>query len=129
MVVSPVVPGLTDHEMESILQSAANAGAVSASYITLRLPLEVAGLFRDWLLEHYPDRAARVMARVTELQGGRDYNPEFGTRLRGQGTYAEMIAQRFDVAAKRLGLVQDLPPLRCDLFAAPKPVDRQLSLF
>ena len=129
VMVSPLIPGLSDHEMESILQSAANAGAVSASYIPLRLPLEVAGLFRDWLQEHYPDRAARVMARVTEMQGGRDYNPEFGTRLRGQGEYADMIAQRFRVAITRLGLVQDLPPLRDDLFQVPKPVDRQLSLF
>ena len=85
------------------------------------------------IARYLPDRevegAARVMARVTEMQGGRDYNPEFGTRLRGQGSYADMIAQRFGVATARLGLIHDLPPLRCDLFTVPRPMDRQLSLF
>lgn len=129
VMVSPLVPGLTDHELESILQAARDAGAVSASYIPLRLPLEVADLFRDWLDEHYPDRAARVMARVRETQGGKDYESEFGTRLTGQGEYAKLIAQRFQIATARLGLVQDLPPLRTDLFTVPKAASRQLSLF
>jgi len=133
VMVSPVVPGLTDHEVEAILQAARNAGATSASYITLRLPNEVADLFRDWLAEHYPDRAKRVMGRIRDMQGGRDYDPSWGTRMTGQGTYAELLAQRFEVATNRLGLTQELPPLRTDLFRVPeRPPERpdpQLSLF
>ncbi|MCP3971237.1 MAG: PA0069 family radical SAM protein [Rhodobacteraceae bacterium] len=128
VMVSPVIPGLTDHEMEAILQAARNAGAVAASYIMLRLPLEVAGLFRDWLAEHCPDRAARVMARVRDTHGGRDYGPEWGRRMTGEGAYAELVAQRFKVSTARLGLARELPPLRRDLFAVPPRPGDQLSL-
>ena len=118
-MVSPVIPGLTDHELEPILQAAREAGALAASYIALRLPREVSPLFQDWLAEHVPDRAAKVMARVRELHGGKDYDPAFGKRMRGEGLWADLMARRFKVAVRRLGLAVKLPPLRCDLFAAP----------
>ncbi|MGR3388581.1 PA0069 family radical SAM protein [Sagittula sp.] len=129
VMTSPVVPGLTDHEVEALLAAARDAGAVAASWIMLRLPLEVAPLFRDWLEEHYPDRAARVMARVREMHGGKDYDASWGRRMRGEGQYAEMIAQRFAGAVRRLGLDRDLPPLRRDLFRLPVPKGGQMDLF
>ncbi|MDR5651927.1 PA0069 family radical SAM protein [Ruixingdingia sedimenti] len=128
-MVSPVVPGLTDHELEPILAAAQAAGAGAASWIMLRLPMEVAGLFREWLEARFPDRAARVMARVRETQGGRDYDPAWGKRMRGQGVHAELIARRFAVAVARLGLDRPQPPLRCDLFHVPQAAGAQLSLF
>ncbi len=129
VMVSPVIPALTDHEVEDILAAAKAAGAVAASSIILRLPREVAPLFRDWLAEHVPDRAARVMNRVRELHGGKDYDADFGKRMTGQGVWADLQRQRFRRAAKRLGLDRTLPPLRCDLFAAPARAGDQLSLF
>ena len=127
VMVSPVVPALTDHELEAILTAAADAGAVAASSIVLRLPREVAGLFRDWVEAVFPDRAARIMNRVRELHGGQDYDPTFGTRMTGQGEWARLLRQRFDLAARRLGLDRRLPPLRCDLFAPPPRAGDQLS--
>jgi DNA repair photolyase len=127
--VSPLIPALTDHELESILQAAAEAGATHATSIPLRLPLEVAGLFRDWLSRVVPDRAARVMGRVRELHGGRDYDPAFGTRMTGQGVWADLIAARKVAALRRYGLDRGLPPLRCDLFAVPPRAGDQLSFF
>ncbi|WP_341365990.1 PA0069 family radical SAM protein [Yoonia sp. BS5-3] len=129
VMVSPVVPALTDHELEAILEAAHDAGAVAASSIVLRLPREVAGLFRDWLTAHYPDRAARVMGRVRELHGGKDYDPNFGSRMTGQGAWAAMIRQRFQLATRKLGLDRSLPPLRTDLFAKPPAPGDQLDLF
>jgi len=129
VMVAPVVPALTDHELEAILSAAKDAGAVAASYIALRLPREVADLFRDWLTEAFPDRAARVMARVRELHGGQDYDPEFGRRMTGQGKWAELLSQRFLLAARRLGLDRSLPPLRSDLFTRPLQSGDQMSLF
>ena len=129
VMVSPVIPALTDHEVEAILQAAKDAGAVAASSIVLRLPREVAGLFRDWVEENYPDRAARIMGRVRELHGGQDYDPAFGKRMTGQGEWAAMMRQRFTLAARRLGLDRTLPPLRTDLFAVPPAVGDQLSMF
>ena len=129
VMVSPVIPALTDHELEAILKAAKDAGAVAASSIVLRLPREVAGLFREWLAENYPDRAARVMGRVRELHGGKDYDPEFGKRMVGQGQWAAMMQQRFKLAAAKLGLDRSLPPLRTDLFARPAERGDQLTLF
>lgn len=128
VMVSPVVPALTDHELESILAAAKEAGAVAASSIVLRLPREVAGLFRDWVAEVYPDRAARIMGRVRELHGGQDYDPAFGTRMTGQGEWARLLRQRFNLAVRRLGLDGPLPPLRTDLFAPPARTGDQLPL-
>jgi len=129
VMTSPIVPGLTDHEIEALLKAGQGAGATAASWIMLRLPLEVSQLFREWLVTHYPDRAGRVMARVREMHGGKDYSADWGRRMRGSGTYAQMIAQRFDLAAKRLGLDRAQPKLRCDLFKPPPQKGDQLSLF
>ncbi|MDP5362408.1 MAG: PA0069 family radical SAM protein [Paracoccaceae bacterium] len=129
VMVSPVVPALTDHELEAILQASKDAGAVAASSIMLRLPREVAPLFRDWLRAHYPDRAARVMGRVRDLHGGKDYDPNFGTRMVGQGEWAAIMQQRFKLATRKLGLDRSLPPLRSDLFGKPPAAGDQLSFF
>jgi len=128
-MVSPVVPALTDHELEAILTACAESGAVAASSIVLRLPQEVSGLFQDWVATHYPDRAARIMARGRELHGGEKYDPAFGKRMTGQGKWAELIKQRFQLACRRLGLDRGLPKLRTDLFAVPPKAGDQLSLF
>lgn len=129
VMCSPVVPGLTDHELEALLAAAQEAGADAASWIMLRLPREVSPLWQEWLAEHEPGRAAKVMARLREMHGGRDYDPRWGHRMRGEGTYAEMIAQRFKAAVKRLGLKEKTAPLRCDLFARPPQAGDQLALF
>jgi DNA repair photolyase len=128
-MVAPVVPGLTDHELEAILAAARDAGATTASYVALRLPREVAGLWREWLEARFPDRAARVMNRVRQLHGGRDYDPEWGRRMRGEGVHADLIARRFATALGRLGLGRGGPTLRTDLFRPPRPAAAQLSLF
>ena len=127
--VSPLIPALTDHELEAVMEAGRDAGARAANSIPLRLPLEVADLFRDWLAATFPDRAARVMGRVRELHGGRDYDPDFGTRMRGQGLWADLIHRRADLARKRLGLAEALPTLRCDRFRPPPKAGDQLSLF
>jgi len=127
--ISPLVPGLTDHELEAVMAAAAEAGASHATSIPLRLPREVAALFRDWIETTFPDRAAHVMNRVRELHGGRDYDPQFGIRMTGQGIWAELIKRRKEVARRRYGLERGLPKLRCDLFAVPPKAGDQLSLF
>ncbi|MEM6823512.1 MAG: PA0069 family radical SAM protein [Pseudomonadota bacterium] len=129
VMVAPVVPVLTDHELEGILGKAADACATSASWIMLRLPREVAPLFREWLEASYPNAASHVMGRVRALHGGQDYDPNWGTRLTGEGIFAEMVAQRFLIATRRLGLGVSDPPLRTDLFSRPKGPGDQLSLF
>jgi DNA repair photolyase len=126
---SPIIPALTDHELEAIFEAGAAAGATHATSIVLRLPLEVAGLFRDWIGATFPDRAARVMGRIRELHGGRDYDPEFGLRMTGQGLWADLHKQRVRAARARLGLKGGLPELRCDLFEVPGQVGDQLRLF
>ncbi|MFA5581831.1 MAG: PA0069 family radical SAM protein [Paracoccaceae bacterium] len=129
VMISPLIPALTDHELENIMAAAKDAGAQAASYILLRLPREVSPLFQDWLAEHVPDRAARVMGRVRETHGGKDYDAEWGKRMRGQGVFAELTAQRFARALRANGLARALPKLRCDLFAPPPQPGEQLSLF
>lgn len=129
VMTSPVVPGLTDHELERLLEAGRAAGAVAASWVMLRLPLEVAPLFREWLGAHYPDRAGRVMGLVREMHGGRDYDAEWGRRMRGTGPYAEIIARRFDLAVKRLGLATHLPDLPAEKFRVPPRKGDQLALF
>ena len=131
VMVSPVIPALTDHEVEGILAAAADAGARAASAIMLRLPGEVAEIWREWLEATFPGRAARVMARLREVHGGRDYDPAFGLRMQGQGEWARLFAARFQMACRRLGLNRDLPALRTDLFLPPRRADdgAQLSLF
>ena len=127
-MVSPVVPALTDHELEAIVTACAKAGAVAASSIVLRLPREVADLFEDWVKDAFPDRAARIMARVCELHGGKPYDPAFGKRMTGQGEWAVLMKQRFALITRKLGLDRSLPKLRCDLFAVPPKPGDQLAL-
>ncbi len=129
VMVAPVVPALTDHELERILEAARQTGATTASMITLRLPREVAPLFRDWLAERVPGRAAHVMARIREMHGGKDYDPEWGTRMTGRGPFAELLQRRFKVACARLDLAREGPSLRTDLFRVPPRTGDQLSLF
>jgi DNA repair photolyase len=104
VMVAPVIPAITDHEMEAILEAAAEAGARWAGYVLLRLPHEIKDLFRDWLTEHFPDRAAHVMSLIQDMRGGRDNDPRFGTRMRGTGPIAELLRGRFKLACKRLEL-------------------------
>ena len=125
--ISPIVPAITDHEMEAIVERVAAAGARDAFFIPVRLPHEVAPLFRAWLDAHYPDRAAKVMAIISDLRGGRDNDPDFGSRMRGQGIWAHLLRTRFDRARKRFGLGGERAPLRTDLFHPPD--GDQLRLF
>ena len=114
--------------MEQVLQAAREAGACSAFYVVLRLPWELAPLFREWLQLHYPERAARVMARIHDLRGGKDYDARFATRRTGQGLWADLVAQRFAKACQRLGLNRERHVWRTDLFRPPSPA-RQMGLF
>ncbi|MCC2682447.1 MAG: Radical [Nitrosospira multiformis] len=102
--VAPVIPFITEPDLERVLTAAAEAGAINAGYVMLRLPWEISPLFRQWLEAHFPDRAARVMSRVRNIRGGKDYDSSFGRRMRGEGIWADLIRQRFDKTVKRLGL-------------------------
>lgn len=126
--IAPVIPAITDHEMEHLLERAADAGALGAFYIPVRLPYEVAPLFRAWLDAHFPDRAARVMAIVRSLRGGRDNDPAFFTRMQGQGVWADLLRTRFRAAARRYGLENMRYPLDCDGFVAPVLPGQQMRL-
>src|SRR5207253_6106323 len=106
VAIAPVVPQITDHELEAIVEAAVAHGARGGFYLPVRLPHEVAPLFRAWLDEHYPDRAAKVMATIRSIRGGRDNDPNFFSRMRGQGAWADLLRTRFDIAAKRYGLRQ-----------------------
>lgn len=119
MNVSPVIPGITDHEIESVVAAGAEAGALSASFIPVRLPHEVAPLFRAWLDTHFPERAGKVMSIIQDMRGGRDNDPGFGTRMRGQGPWAELIRTRFRIALKRSGLNRHTWRLAVDGFRTP----------
>ena len=103
VLVAPVIPFLTDHQIEPVLQAAWDNGARTAGYVLMRLPWEVKDLFKDWLMRHYPLKAGHVMSRVHEMRGGRDNDPRFGSRMRGSGELADLLAQRFHVACKRIG--------------------------
>ena len=129
VMASPVIPALTEHELEAILTAGREAGAVAASTILLRLPHEVAPLFRAWAVEHVPGRAAAVLARLQAMRGGRDNDPRFGSRMTGEGVQAQLLQQRFALACRRLGLARGMPPLRCDLFRVPPRPGDQLELF
>jgi DNA repair photolyase len=125
--VSPIIPAITDHEMEAILEVGQKAGARTASYIPVRLPYEVAPLFRDWLDAHYPERAGKVMSLIQSIRQGRDNDPGFFTRMRGIGPWAELIRTRFLISCNRLGLNQQRIMLQQDQFRAPE--GDQLRLF
>jgi len=128
VMVAPVIPALNDHEIEAVLEAAAAAGTLQAGYVLLRLPHEVKELFTAWLEAHAPLRAERVLALVRQCRGGRLNDPTFGRRMRGEGAYAELIAKRFALATRRLGLDRSRTPLRTDLFERPAEGRRQLRL-
>jgi DNA repair photolyase len=130
VLVAPVIPALTDNEMEHILDAAKTAGASSAGYVLLRLPHEVKDLFREWLAEHYPDRAKHVMSLINQSRGGKDYQAEFGTRMVGTGVFAQLLRTRFDVAKRKYGLddAEHRHELRTDLFRPPAANEAQMAL-
>ena len=128
IMVAPIIPALNDHEIERILDAGKAAGALEASYVILRLPLEVSPLFRDWLLQHYPDRYRHVMSLIRSMRGGKDYDAEFGKRMKGAGPYAWQISRRFEMATRRLDLTRRNIALRDDLFVPPDGSGVQLSL-
>jgi DNA repair photolyase len=129
VLAAPVIPQLNDSDLEAILEAAAAHGARHAGWIMLRLPLEVAPLFRDWLDAHYPLRADHVMSVLRQLRGGRDYDARFGERMRGTGPFAELVEKRFALACRRLGLNRDRTPLDTSRFRPPVPEGaRQLDL-
>lgn len=125
---SPMIPGLNDTEMERILEAAAAAGATSASYTLIRLPLEIAGLFEEWLNTHAPDRADKVLNRIRRMRGGNLYEASFGRRMRGSGTEADLLSDRFAAACRRLGLGPRGFLLDNSRFAPPPAKGDQLSL-
>jgi DNA repair photolyase len=120
VLVAPVIPMVNDHDLEAILAAAREAGAASAGYVMLRLPHELKQVWREWLQLHYPERAEHVMSLVQQMRGGRDYDSGFGTRMRGEGPFAALVASRFAVARRRLGYTR-LPPLDTGLFRPPAP--------
>jgi len=128
VLMAPVIPALNDHEIERVLEAAKAAGAGEASYVILRLPLEVSPLFRDWLVQHYPHRYQHVMSLVRSMRDGKDYDAEFGKRMKGAGPYAWQISRRFEMATKRLGMGRRSLHLRDDLFIPPASGGVQLSL-
>ncbi len=136
--IAPVIPFVTEPDMERVLEACAEAGASNASYIVLRLPWEVAPLFKDWLAAHFPDRAERVMSRVRDMRGGKDYDANFATRMKGEGLWADLLKQRFHQAARRLGLnerrrgILDMSQFRAREPAravSPARDDPQMNLF
>jgi len=129
VLIAPVIPALTDHEMEAILGAAAGHGASTAGYVLLRLPLEVRPLFIDWLEHHTPDRAAHVMSLVRQTRGGRENDPRFGHRMKGAGPIADLYRQRFALACRSLGLMHRHADLNTGLFRPPPLADGQLALF
>jgi DNA repair photolyase len=120
VAIAPVVPGITDHEIETIVEAAAEAGARGVFFLPVRLPHEVAPLFRAWLDEHFPDRAEKVMNIIRDMRGGKDNDANFHTRLQGFGPWAQLMRVRLEAAARKHGLNQDKQPLRRDLFVPPQ---------
>jgi len=133
VMVAPIIPQLNDRDLEAILDAAAANGAGAAGWVLVRLPREVAPLFRDWLDVHYPQRAAHVMSLIRQMRGGRDYDSTFGSRMRGEGEFAALFGKRFDIACRKLGLNdhgagRDRPALDCSLFRVPD-AGGQMPLF
>lgn len=132
VMVAPVIPGLTDHEMPAIVQASADAGARGASYVALRLPHGVGALFEDWLARHYPDRKDKVLNRVRETRGGRLYDARFGARMRGEGVFADQISALFHAACRKAGIDEGRIPLSAAAFrrpVPPPPAGAQADLF
>ena len=129
VIFAPAIPGLNDHEMEAVLERAAAYGARGAGYVALRLPLEIKDLFQEWLATDHPDRAARVMSLVRQMRGGKDYDAQWGKRMKGEGPFAELMAKRFAAAKKRLGLDLRFGGLDLSQFRPPPKVGDQRDLF
>jgi DNA repair photolyase len=128
VMVAPVVPMVTDHELEHILEAAHEHGARAAGYVLLRLPHELKEVWREWLQLHFPDRAAHVMSLIRQMRGGKDYDSAWGTRMRGEGPFAQLLAQRFAKAHARLGFGR-LPALDASRFVPPRKPSPQAELF
>ena len=129
VMFAPAIPGLNDHEMEAVMEAAATAGAVGCGYVALRLPREIKDLFREWLATDHPDRSEKVMSLVRQMRGGKDYDAEWGSRLRGQGPLADLMAQRFQAAKRRYGLDRPLPKMDLSRFRIPSKGGSQGELF
>ncbi len=133
VMVAPIIPGLTEHELDNILTQTANAGATCAGYVVLRLPLEIKDLFGEWLQEHYPDKARKVFRMIHNMRGGKANDARFGKRMSGTGAYAAMLGDRFELTCKRLGLTHrgtsGGSKLDSNSFAPPLAVGDQFSLF
>jgi DNA repair photolyase len=129
VLAAPLIPGLTDVELEAILAAARGSGATTCTYILLRLPGEVSDIFHDWLGGLDPARARRIVSHLHQMHGGREYRSHWADRMRGNGALADLLARRFDLAARHLGLDLPQPPLRCDLFRRPGTAAEQLELF
>jgi DNA repair photolyase len=129
VMVAPIVPAINDSEIERILDAAANAGVTQAGYVMLRMPFEIKDLFREWLHEHFPDKAKHVISLVRDLHGGKDYDSTWGKRQRGDGPYAWSIGRRFELACRRLGLNERRTRMTTALFTPPKKRGSQLDLF
>jgi len=128
VMAAPMIPALNDHELEAILERTHEAGARRAGYVLLRLPLEIKDLFREWLTAHQPGRAAHVMSLIRSMRGGKDYDADWGKRMKGTGVYADLIAKRFKLACERLGMNKESRSLRTDLFKPPPVKGDQLRL-
>ena len=129
VMFAPAIPGLNDHEMEAVLEGAAAAGACGAGYVALRLPMEIADLFQEWLATDHPDRASRVMSLIRQMRGGKTYDARWGQRMKGSGPLAALMSRRFATAKKRYGLDGKLPPLDLGLFRVPPKTGDQIDLF
>jgi DNA repair photolyase len=127
VLAAPIIPGLTDHEIPSIIQAGADAGAKYAGYVVVRLPHGLGDLFEGWLEEHFPDRKKKVLNRIRNIRGGRLNDPNFGTRMRGEGAFAEQIKAMFTIACRRSGIGFSAPELSTKAFR--RPADAQLNLF
>ena len=129
--VAPVIPAITDSELEAVMAAAREAGATTISYTLVRLPYQVAPLFREWLDVHLPQRAGHVMSLIQQMRGGRDNDPRFGSRMKGEGLFADLLRRRFEVTRKRLGFAsrEERIELRCDLFQPPRAPSPQGDLF
>ena len=129
VMFAPAIPGLNDHEMEAVLEASAQAGARGAGYVALRLPMEIKDLFREWLATDYPDRASRVMSLIRQMRGGKDYDAQWGKRMKGEGPIAALMSRRFATAKARYGLAGRLGDLDLRRFAIPPKAGDQIDLF
>jgi len=129
VMFAPAIPGLNDHEMEAVLQRAAQAGARGAGYVALRLPMEIKDLFKEWLATDHPDRASRVMSLVRQMRGGKEYDAQWGKRMKGEGPIAALMSRRFAVAKARYGLDLRFDGLDLTQFRVPSKAGSQIDLF